>query len=178
MGTSVIRVVSRFIDKVCNEGGVSREHIRNLHQMVPGVVHIHIETLETVYRESKRLPPIQKPKILTPNMLAGEEAIMEGLRVYLLPDGREESTANGQIGGPPLLPAEGAIFLTNYRIIFKGTPCDSFGMYKRISSSLFLLLVFIYCVFIHLENAVDWKNSFWDGRQAWLARLLSLMTVE
>lgn len=124
VGTSVIRVVSRFIDKVCNEGGVSREHIRNLHQMVPGVVHIHIETLETVYKESKRLPPIQKPKILTPNMLAGEEAIMEGLRVYLLPDGREDA---GQLGGPPLLPAEGAIFLTNYRIIFKGIPCDSFA---------------------------------------------------
>lgn len=92
--------------------------------MVPGVVHIHIETLETVYKESKRLPPIQKPKILTPNMLAGEEAIMEGLRVYLLPDGREDA---GQLCGPPLLPAEGAIFLTNYRIIFKGIPCDSFA---------------------------------------------------
>lgn len=126
--TTVIRVVSRFIDKVCNEGGVSREHIRNLHQMVPGVVHIHIETLETVYRESKRLPPIHKPKILTPNLLSGEEIIMEGLRVYLLPDGREESAA-GLLGGPPLLPTEGAIFLTNYRIIFKGIPCDSFGKY-------------------------------------------------
>jgi myotubularin-related protein 5/13 len=128
-GTQVIRLVTRFVDKVCNEGGVSREHIRNLHQMVPGVVHIHIETLEAVYRESKRLPPIQKPKILTPNMLAGEETLMEGLRVYLLPDGREESTAGAPLGGPPLLPAEGALFVTNYRIIFKGIPCDSFGMY-------------------------------------------------
>lgn len=125
-GIQVIRLVTRFVDKVCNEGGVSREHIRNLHQMVPGVVHIHIETLEAVQRESKRLPPIQKPKILTPNMLPGEEVLMDGIRVYLLPDGREESTA-GIHGGPPLLPAEGAIFLTNYRIIFKGIPCDSFG---------------------------------------------------
>ncbi|KAJ8911049.1 hypothetical protein NQ315_004696 [Exocentrus adspersus] len=125
-GTTVIRIVSRFIDKVCNEGGVTREHIRNLHQMIPGVVHMHIETLEAVHRESKRLPPIQKPKILTPNMLPGEECIMEGLRVYLLPDGREESSA-GLLGGLPLLAAEGAIFLTNYRIIFKGIPCDSFA---------------------------------------------------
>lgn len=125
-GQTVIRMVSRFVDKVCTEGGVSSEHIRSLHQMVPGVVHMHIETLEAVHRESKRLPPIQKPKILTPNMLPGEEATMEGLRVYLLPDGREESSA-GVLGGPPLLPAEGAIFLTNYRIIFKGTPCDPFG---------------------------------------------------
>ncbi|XP_017780101.1 PREDICTED: myotubularin-related protein 13 isoform X2 [Nicrophorus vespilloides] len=125
-GATVIRLVSRFLDKVCNEGGVSRDHIKNLHQMVPGVVFIHIETLEAVYRESKRLPPIQKPKINMPNMLPGEEPITDGLRVYLLPDGREESTA-GNLGGPPLLPAEGAIFLTNYRIIFKGTPCDSFA---------------------------------------------------
>ncbi|XP_018572477.1 myotubularin-related protein 13 isoform X2 [Anoplophora glabripennis] len=125
-GNTVIRIVSRFIDKVCNEGGVTRDHIRNLHQMIPGVVHMHIETLEAVHRESKRLPPIQKPKILTPNMLPGEECIMEGLRVYLLPDGREESSA-GLLGGLPLLPAEGAIFLTNYRIIFKGIPCDSFA---------------------------------------------------
>lgn len=39
---------------------------------------MHIETLEGVYRESKRLPPIHKPKILTPNLLVGEETIMEG----------------------------------------------------------------------------------------------------
>ncbi|KAK7870000.1 hypothetical protein R5R35_011968 [Gryllus longicercus] len=125
-GTAVVRLVSRFVDKVCTEGGVSSEHIRALHQMVPGVVHMHIETLEAVHRESKRLPPIQKPKILTPSMLPGEEAVSEGLRVYLLPDGREEG-AGGTLGGPPLLPAEGAIFLTNYRIVFKGTPCDPFA---------------------------------------------------
>lgn len=59
-GSAVIRMVSRFVDRVCTEGGVSAEHVRCLHQMVPGVVHMHIETLEAVHRESKRLPPIQK----------------------------------------------------------------------------------------------------------------------
>ncbi|XP_011302109.1 myotubularin-related protein 13 isoform X1 [Fopius arisanus] len=125
-GSAVIRMVSRFVDRVCTEGGVSTEHVRCLHQMVPGVVHMHIETLEAVHRESKTLPPIQKPKILTPNMLPGEEVIMDGLRVYLLPDGREE-TIGGLARTPPLLPAEGAIFLTNYRIVFKGIPCDPFA---------------------------------------------------
>lgn len=67
-----------------------------------------------------------QPKILTPILLSGEEIIMEGLRAYLIPDGREEATG-GNMGGPTLLPAEGAIFLTNYRIIFKGTPCDPLG---------------------------------------------------
>lgn len=69
-----------------------------------------------------------QPKILTPNLLPGEEIIMDGLRVYLLPDGREEGSA-GLPKSPPLLPAEGAIFLTNYRIVFKGIPCDPFGKF-------------------------------------------------
>lgn len=59
-------------------------------------------------------------------MLQGEESLADGLRVYLVPDGREEGLG-GAVGGPPLLPAEGAIFVTNYRIIFKGTPLDPFG---------------------------------------------------
>ncbi|XP_023930025.1 myotubularin-related protein 13 isoform X2 [Lingula anatina] len=123
VGANVVKFVSRFVDKVCTESGVTADHIRSLHQMIPGVVAMHIETLEAVARESKRLPPIQKPKILTPTLLPGEEIVMEGLRVYLLPDGREEATG-GSTGGPALIPAEGAIFLTTYRIIFKGTPCD------------------------------------------------------
>ena len=48
---------------------------------------------------------------------------MEGLRVYLMPDGREEGQG-GPLGGPSLLTAEGAIFLTTYRIIFKGEPYE------------------------------------------------------
>ena len=56
---------------------------------------------------------------------------MEGLRVYLVADGREEG-CGGNMGGPPLLPAEGAIFLTTYRIIFKGTPCDPLGEWKPV----------------------------------------------
>ena len=120
-GVMVIRFVSRFVDKVCNEGNVTPDHVRALHQMIPGVVAMHLETLETVSREAQRLPPIQKPKILTPSLLNGERLLVEGLRVYLLPDGREEGTV---AAGLALLPAEGALFLTNYRIIFKGTPCD------------------------------------------------------
>ncbi len=50
---------------------------------------------------------------------------MDGMRVHLIADGREEAT--GTMGGPPLLPAEGAIFLSNYRLIFKGTPTDPLG---------------------------------------------------
>lgn len=58
-------------------------------------------------------------------LLPGEEFVMDGMRVHLITDGREEAT--GTMGGPPLLPAEGAIFLSNYRLIFKGTPTDPLG---------------------------------------------------
>ncbi|XP_057179765.1 myotubularin-related protein 5 isoform X10 [Triplophysa rosa] len=122
VANSVVRFINRFVDKVCNESGVTNEHLKALHTMIPDIVQMHIETLDAVHRESKRLPPIQKPKLLRPTLLPGEEFVMEGMRVHLIADGREEAT--GALGGPPLLPAEGAVFLTTYRIIFKGTPTD------------------------------------------------------
>ncbi|KAF6121585.1 SET binding factor 1 [Phyllostomus discolor] len=120
---AVVRFINRFVDKVCTESGVTSEHLKGLHVMVPDIVQMHIETLEAVHRESKRLPPIQKPKLLRPRLLPGEECVLDGLRVYLLPDGREEG-AGGSGGGPALLPAEGAVFLTTYRVIFTGMPTD------------------------------------------------------
>ncbi|KAM8762203.1 myotubularin-related protein 13 isoform 4-T4 [Acanthopagrus schlegelii] len=123
VANSVVRFVARFIDKVCTESGVTQEHIKSLHSMIPGIVAMQMEALEAVHRESRRLPPIQKPKILRPALLPGEELVSEGLRVLLDPDGREEATG-GLLGGPHILPAEGALFLTTYRIIFKGTPHD------------------------------------------------------
>ena len=58
--------------------------------MVPGVVAMHLESMESVSREAKRLPPIQKPKFLNPSLLPGESLVCDPLRVYLLSDGREE----------------------------------------------------------------------------------------
>ncbi|XP_056134125.1 myotubularin-related protein 13 isoform X2 [Lampris incognitus] len=123
VANSVVRFVARFIDKVCTESGVTQDHIKSLHSMIPGIVAMQMEALEAVHRESRRWPPIQKPKILRPALLPGEELVSEGLRVVLDPDGREEATG-GLLGGPHILPAEGALFLTTYRIIFKGTPHD------------------------------------------------------
>ena len=60
VGADVIRFVTRFVDKVCTESSVTEAHIKALHTMIPGVVAMHIETLEGVHNESKRLPPIQK----------------------------------------------------------------------------------------------------------------------
>ena len=95
------RFVSRFVDKVCGESSISEQHLKALHQMVPGVVAMHLETMEAVAREAKRLPPIQKPKFLAPALLPGEALVCDGLRVYLLADGRDEYS--GGIAGKYLL---------------------------------------------------------------------------
>ena len=39
-GAGVIRFVTRFVDKVCTESGVTADHMKSLHQMVPGEVLI------------------------------------------------------------------------------------------------------------------------------------------
>ncbi|XP_049531218.1 myotubularin-related protein 13 [Anopheles darlingi] len=122
-GSAVAKMVCKFIDRVCTEGNVTAEHVRNLHQMVPFAIQMHIETLEAVAREAKRIPPIQKPKLQYPVLLQ-EEKIIGELRAYLLADGREDKEG-GSSG--TLLPAEGALFLTNYRIVFRGSPCDSYS---------------------------------------------------
>jgi len=36
VGAAVTKFVTRFIDKVCNISGVTAEHNKALHQMVPG----------------------------------------------------------------------------------------------------------------------------------------------
>ncbi|XP_045539578.1 myotubularin-related protein 5 [Papilio machaon] len=124
-GNNVIKMVSRFVDKVCTEGGVTADHVRCLHQMIPGVVHMHLETLDAVARESRRLPPVQKARIVAPSMVPGEAGAAPALRAVLVADGRES----------PLLPAEGALFLTNYRLVFKGTPIDPFACEQTVVRS-------------------------------------------
>ena len=57
-----------LIEQVCSEGGVTEEHVRSLHAMIPGVVDMHVETLEAVNRESKRLPTVQKVMIIICNL--------------------------------------------------------------------------------------------------------------
>ena len=122
----IIKNVLRFAEKVCNESQVPEQKMRVLEDMVRSTVSMHMEQLEEVSREARRLPPIQKPKINVPSLLPGEELVVEkGLRAYLLPDGRAASEEVPS--GVALLPAEGALFLTSYRVIFKGSPIDPFA---------------------------------------------------
>lgn len=128
---TVVKFVTRFIDKVCVDCCIDENRIEALHTLIPQIVAMHIETLDSIYKESKRLPPVMKPKIVNPDLIDTECILMPGLRTYLLPDGRDkdivkDESISSSIGGPIYLPAEGAIFITNYRVVFKGRPCDPF----------------------------------------------------
>ena len=114
-----LRFVSRFVDKVCGESSISEQHLKALHQMVPGVVAMHLETMEAVAREAKRLPPIQKPKFLAPALLPGEALVCDGLRVYLLADGRDEYS--GGIAGKylPSTPLNALTMMVAVAIFFR-----------------------------------------------------------
>lgn len=38
VANSVVRFINRFVDKVCNESGVTNEHLKALHAMIPGMM--------------------------------------------------------------------------------------------------------------------------------------------
>jgi hypothetical protein len=126
-GYNVWKFVSKFVDRVCQEGYLNEHQKLLLHNNLTEVVSMQISTLEAVYLESKRIPPRVKPKLdtLKPDSLLVNEHILEPspLRCYLIQDGRDD--ACGLSGGPVLIPAEGALFLTNYRVIYRGIPIDS-----------------------------------------------------
>lgn len=70
------------------------------------------------------------------------------VRVFLLTDGRDDAgKLIERTHACSLLPAEGSVFVTNYRIIFKGQPCDPLGiipfcLFKLSkSNNMFLILV-------------------------------------
>lgn len=94
-------------------------------------VQIQIEVLEKVYRETRRVAPMPKPLlprfVTIPELFEHEESI--ALRSYLLPDGRDEFF----IGQNALLPAEGALIMTNYRLIFKGRPVNPTSKFDQLS---------------------------------------------
>jgi hypothetical protein len=124
-GYPIWNFVSKFVDRVCMEGSLSDSQKESLHYNLAEVISMQIQTLETVYLASKRVPARCKPKfeILKPDFMFPGEHFIEPtpLRCHLMPDGREE-VCGVNTGGSVLLPAEGCLFLTNYRLIYRGIP--------------------------------------------------------
>ena len=88
---------------------------------------------------------------MKPPLLEGETLIRDGIPCYLLDDGRE----NGL-----LVPADGHVFVTSYRIMFLGTPCNPQGtLYIRMHAkwsyivdlACFFLTSFISLTYVHVH---------------------------
>jgi len=146
-----------FLPQTLKPGyGPGRPAILTSARQMPAL--LQVESLQDVSRESKRLPPVKKPKLLQPKLLSGEKLVIgRALRSYLAADGRM-TAVGGSLGGPTLLPAEGALFITSYRVIFIGIPCDALG-----ESALFLAT--LHCLF-GIRAATSW--NFQGAGAKWL----------
>ncbi|CAF3559549.1 unnamed protein product [Rotaria socialis] len=109
-------------DDQFDESGVNTRHKNSLHTKLYQTIQIEIEILEKVYRETRPVAPMPKPllprSVTIPELFEHEESI--ALRSYLLLDGRDEFF----IEQNSLLPTEGALMMTNYRLIFNGRPIN------------------------------------------------------
>ncbi|XP_064399586.1 myotubularin-related protein 5-like isoform X3 [Halichondria panicea] len=87
----------------------------NIQEQTRDMILMHVDSMAGLRKELKRLP-ISKPLVIKPPLLPGELLLLEqGVHAFLLPDGRDNNH---------LTPSDGQVFLTSYRLIFIGTPCD------------------------------------------------------
>lgn len=82
VANSVVRFINRFVDKVCNESGVTNEHLKALHTMIPGM-----KAQRRVAHRSPFVPP-------TPISL--ESSLSVSLLLY-----RHRSDAHRDVGRSP-----------------------------------------------------------------------------
>ena len=120
VGDACWRFVLRFVDRACVEGGLDESQRVALHANLAEVITMQIQMLEAVHGESRRVPVRARPRLdalRIEHMWPGERVLAPTpLRCQLLADGREMN------GAAQLVPAEGALFLTNYRLVFRGYP--------------------------------------------------------
>ncbi|TMS36831.1 hypothetical protein L596_003909 [Steinernema carpocapsae] len=126
LGSSTVKWISKLIDRICSAAGLPHKQIEQIISEIPGFVGVHIDNLEQVHFESQRISPLHKPKIVQPVLHQSEKLLIVGLRAFLLPDGRNQTVSGSVDQQTMMLPAEGALFLTNYRLVFKGQPCNPF----------------------------------------------------
>ncbi|CEF59914.1 Myotubularin-related protein 5 [Strongyloides ratti] len=125
----IIKWITCMIDRICSMVNLPQSNIDKLEQDIPSFVALHIENLEQVYNESKRITTSLEMKSFEPTLLKNEVKLSDGLRIYLFNDHRFFSSSfdfknNTFDDNLIALPADGGLFLTNYRIIFKGYSCN------------------------------------------------------
>ncbi|CAF3097538.1 unnamed protein product [Rotaria sp. Silwood2] len=122
----VLSFVRNFVNKICDESGVNITDENSL--------HTKLYLIEKVYHETRKVASIPKPLlsrfVITSELSEQEESI--ALHSYLLPDGRNEFF----VGQNSLLLAEGALIMTNYRLIFKVRPVNPVNLSTHQTMSL------------------------------------------
>uniref|UniRef100_A0AAF5I3S7 UDENN domain-containing protein n=2 Tax=Strongyloides stercoralis TaxID=6248 RepID=A0AAF5I3S7_STRER len=126
---NIVKWITGMIDRICSMVNLPQPNIDKLEQDIPSFVSLHIENLEQVYNESKRITTSLEMKSFEPILLKNEVKLSDGLRIYLFNDHRFFSSSfdfknNTFDDNLIALPADGGLFLTNYRIIFKGYSCN------------------------------------------------------
>ena len=76
---------------------------------------MHCETLEDVSTHAAKLPPVEKTTFLkarmeVPPLVALERFVADPVHVYMMPIRSDMACVQ-----PQILPAEGVLYLTNYR---------------------------------------------------------------
>uniref|UniRef100_A0A0N4Z9I4 UDENN domain-containing protein n=1 Tax=Parastrongyloides trichosuri TaxID=131310 RepID=A0A0N4Z9I4_PARTI len=141
-----IKWITTMIDRICSMAGLSQSSIDKLEQDIPAFVALHIESLEQVYAESKRTTTSHEMKNLEPSLVQNEIKINDGLRTYLFNDHRFFASSFGCDNTSSddnliALPADGALFLTNYRLIFKGYSCNPLRYGEVVQCSIPLISI-------------------------------------
>uniref|UniRef100_A0A1I8HMA5 UDENN domain-containing protein n=1 Tax=Macrostomum lignano TaxID=282301 RepID=A0A1I8HMA5_9PLAT len=85
-------VKERFLDRVCSENRLSVERADRLKTKLHDFInYVHLENVDSIWAEYRKIPKSQKAKILPPALLPGERHLVpKPLRAYLYADGRRE----------------------------------------------------------------------------------------
>ena len=127
----VHKFIERIQDKLTIECKINNTHSTQLQMLAQSTIHQFADEYLEIQRAFKALPAIRKPIDHAPKMLTNE-IVKRQIAAFLLTDNREyglyqfEADRNSSIleAKESLLPAEGTLFLTNYRLIFHGTSME------------------------------------------------------
>ncbi|GMT36816.1 hypothetical protein PFISCL1PPCAC_28113 [Pristionchus fissidentatus] len=116
----VTKSIQNVVERLSSATGLSTAQVAQLTRVIPECIDMHVDTLEQVYIESSKLPPPPKLTISDPELCDNERLVTASLRCFLINENDREMPTGVH------LPAEGALFLTNYRVIFKGHPVNPY----------------------------------------------------
>ena len=123
----VHKFIERIQDKLCIECKINTQHSSQLQMLAQSTIHQFEDEYKEIQRAlSSECAEIRKPVDHAPKLLP-QEIIKKQIEAYLIGDNKEFGIYQFDENRSPkesLLPAEGTLFLTNYRLFFHGTSTD------------------------------------------------------